>query len=122
MEEIAKSIWKQANFNKNAPEKQIQCWLEKLSSAASVSHDSAENVINSSTYHSNPDKRCFPKGVKDPKIVVIDLSDSNHIVIPVSIQGLSNQGVLDSGANTCLINRECNKTLNTKPQILWVYI
>ena len=60
MEEIVKSIWKQANFNKNAPEKQIQCWLEKLSSAAPVSHDSAENVINSSTYHSNPDKKCFP--------------------------------------------------------------
>ena len=60
-----------------------------------MSHDPAENVIMGSTYHSSLDKRCFPsdpnkkepKVIKDPEIVAIDLLDSNHIVIPVSIQG-----------------------------------
>ena len=44
-------------------------------------------------------------------------------MIPISIQGLSVMGVLDSGANICLINIEIYKTLNPRPQILWdVYL
>ena len=54
--------------------------------------------------------------------MAIDSSDGNHIVIPVSIQGLSIQEVLDCGTNTCLINREINKTLNSKPKYFGIYI
>ena len=80
-------------------------------------------------HNTSPDKRHFPsdpdnkesKGIKDPEIVAIYLSDSNHIVIPVSIQGWIIQEVLDSGINTCLMNREINKTLNPKSfgMFLW---
>ena len=76
--------------------------VRELSSADSVSHDSGENVIVGSTYHSSPDKRYFPsdpdtkesKGIKDPEIVATYLSDSNHIVIPVSIPGVIYPGSL----------------------------